>query len=80
MAIGIDTGVVSPSDTYYNKDFVEIEDITINEGSYNGCILTEGIPVNVGEPVGVNGSLQLLDINGNLLTPDIYIESFFDLE
>ena len=29
MAIGIDTGVVSPSDTYYNKDFVEIEDITI---------------------------------------------------
>lgn len=30
MAIGIDTGVVSPSDTYYNKDFVEIEDITIN--------------------------------------------------
>ena len=30
MAIGIDTGVVSPSDTYYNKDFVEIEDTTIN--------------------------------------------------
>ncbi|MBP6924979.1 penicillin-binding protein 2 [Candidatus Saccharibacteria bacterium] len=30
MAMGIDTGVVSPSDTYYNKDFVEIEDITIN--------------------------------------------------
>ena len=29
MAIGIDTGVVSPSDTYYNKDFVEIEDRTI---------------------------------------------------
>ena len=29
MAIGIDTGVASPSDTYYNKDFVEIEDITI---------------------------------------------------
>ena len=62
------------------KNYVRIEDITINEGSYNGCILTEGIPVNVGEPVGVNGSLQLLDINGNLLTPDIYIESYFDLE
>lgn len=30
MAMGIDTGVVSPSDTYYNKDFVEIEDTTIN--------------------------------------------------
>ena len=30
MAMGIDTGVASPSDTYYNKDFVEIEDITIN--------------------------------------------------
>ena len=29
MAIGIDTGVASPSDTYYNKDFVEIEDRTI---------------------------------------------------
>lgn len=29
MAMGIDTGVASPSDTYYNKDFVEIEDITI---------------------------------------------------
>ena len=29
MAMGIDTGVVSPSDTYYNKDFVEIEDRTI---------------------------------------------------
>ena len=30
MAMGIDTGVASPSDTYYNKDFVEIEDTTIN--------------------------------------------------
>ena len=29
MAMGIDTGVASPSDTYYNKDFVEIEDRTI---------------------------------------------------
>ena len=30
MARGSDTGVASPSDTYYNKDFVEIEDTTIN--------------------------------------------------
>ena len=57
------------------KNYELIEDITINEGSYNGCILTEGVPVNVGDPVEVYGSLQLLYINGNLLTPDIYIES-----
>lgn len=57
------------------KNYELIEDITINEGSYNGCILTEGVPVNIGDLVEVYGSLQLLDINGNLLTPDIYIES-----
>lgn len=57
------------------KNYELIEDITINEGSYNGCILTEGVPVNVGDPVEVYGALYLLDINGNLLTPDIYIES-----
>ena len=57
------------------KNYELIEDITINEGSYNGCILTEGVPVNVGDPVEVYGSLQLLDINGNLLTNEISIES-----
>ena len=56
------------------KNYERIEDITINEGSYNGYILTEGVPVNEGDPVEVNGSLQLLDINGNLLNPDIYID------
>ena len=57
------------------KNYERIEDITINEGSYNGCILTEGVPVNMDDLVEVYGALQLLDINGNLLTPDIYIES-----
>ena len=57
------------------KNYELIEDIAINEGSHNGCILTEGIPVNEADPVEVYGSLQLLDISGNILTPDIYIES-----
>lgn len=67
-----DKSFIIPSDTKY---YELIEDITINEGSYNGCILTEGAPVNVGDLVEVYGALWLLDINGNLLTPDIYIES-----
>ena len=67
-----DKSFIIPLDTKY---YELIEDITINEGSYNGCILTEGVPVNVGDLVEVYGALQLLDINGNLLTPDIYIES-----
>ena len=75
---------VTFSDLFTDKSFVIpfatkyyelIEDITINEGSYNGCILTEGAPVTVEDQAEVYGALWLLDINGNLLTPDIYIES-----
>lgn len=57
------------------KNYELIEDITMNEGSYNGCIHSEGAPLNVEDPVEVFSSLQLLDISGNILTPDIYIES-----
>ena len=80
---------VTFSDLFTDKSFVIhlstkyyelIEDITINEGSYNGCILTEGVPLDAGDSVEVFGALWLLDINGNLLTPDIYIESNFSLE
>ena len=66
-----DKSFTIPLDTRY---YSLIEDITINEGIYNGCIITSGAPVNEGDPVEVNGSLQLLDINGNLLNPDIYID------
>ena len=67
-----DKSFIIPLDTKY---YELIEDITISEGSYDGCIVTELEPENVGDMVELHGSLQLLDINGNLLTPDIYIES-----